>query len=72
MLSGPRRAQAREQVASRIGSMPEILVGASRLMKAHAVTSRVTSWAIWFLWTAADALCLFAHSVCTFLNLDTK
>ena len=37
--SGPRRAQAQELLANRFGPIPE---------KAHAVTSRVTSWAFWF------------------------
>jgi hypothetical protein len=39
MPSGPRRAQAKSQLADRIGPMPD---------NAHAVTSRVTSWAFWF------------------------
>src|SRR5262249_10223530 len=37
--SGPRRAQAGSCLPSRIGPIPD---------QAHAVTSRVTSWAFWF------------------------
>jgi len=39
MLKGPRRAQAQEQVAQRFGPIR---------YTAHAVTSRVTSWAASF------------------------
>jgi hypothetical protein len=49
MLSGPRRAQAQKQVAHRIGPIPGKERGLTAVpYKAHAVTSRVTSWANWY------------------------
>src|SRR3954467_4811106 len=39
MPSGPRRAQAGSRLANRIGPIPD---------NAHAVSSRLTSWAFWF------------------------
>ena len=51
-LSGPRRAQARERLAKRIGPIPETgrqtPSGVGMTPPAQAVTSRVTSWAFWF------------------------
>src|SRR5205085_1520762 len=70
-----RRAQAREQVASRIGPIPEkegaVSGFAPRLpfRPAHAVTSRVTSWAFWFWARLANA---WAGSVSSTASLAAR
>src|SRR5687768_1821534 len=47
VLNGPRRAQARKPLAENI--RPDARgCGSQELKQAHAVTSRVTSWAFWF------------------------
>ena len=48
VLNGPRRAQAASHLPSSIGPMPEAKASARTNKQAHAVTSRVTSWAFWF------------------------
>ena len=48
VLNGPRRAQAASHLPSSIGPMPEAKASARTIKQAHAVTSRVTSWAFWF------------------------
>jgi hypothetical protein len=66
MLNGPRRAQAGKPLASSIGPIPEAVVRKS-YKQAHAVTSRVTSWAFWFLqWHG------FSTRVFVFFNRKTR